>query len=233
MYFTETPALREIEQMMRLIPNFPQRGRGTVLIHGGNRIRGDCSFCMHHRERPPNIGCNYSEEDCIAQKIRSGKATPAEVFRETLYAAPSTQFQKRLRQYVKESENSPMDYRNEKHRTVFEDFIRKKDRNNQAFMSALYLLSADFMLWRCVRRAVVNNIICFEQIRLHGTNENSYPLFCAAKDLYLGTKLLTVSDLADKTLVPPKMFALICNAMAIRRFGLGALESMKRGKKQC
>ena len=96
-------------------------------------------------------------------------------------------------------------------------------------MSALYLLTADFMLWHCVKYAVVNNAICFEQVRLHGTNTNSYPLFCAAKDLYLGTRNLTVSELADKSLVTPKVFGLICNAMAIRRFGLGALENMKRG----
>lgn len=56
-----------------------------------------------------------------------------------------------------------------------------------------------------------------------------HPLFCAAKDLYLGTGCLTVSDLAYKSLVPPKAFRLICNAMAIRRFGLGAITSMKRG----
>lgn len=230
MYFTETHELREFEKMMRLIPNLPQRGHGIVLIHGGNRIRDDCSFCMHRRERPPNLFCGYGDS-CIAQQIRCGKAAPAEVFTETLYAASSPLFQKRLKQYIKESENEPMDYRSEKHRTVFEDFIRKKDHSNQALMSALYLLTADFMLWRCVRYAVVNNVICFEQIHLHGTNTDSYPLLCAAKDLYLGTKILTVSDLADKSLVPPKTFGLICNAMTIRRFGLGSLESMKRGER--
>ncbi|MEI3117209.1 MAG: hypothetical protein V8S30_04030 [Merdibacter sp.] len=228
MYFTETKALREMEKMMRLIPNFPQRGHGVVLLHGGNRIRDDCSFCMHRRDKPPDVICVY-DNSCIAQRIRCGNAAPAEVFRETLYAASSPLFQKRLGQYIKESEDKPMDYRNEKHRAVFEDFIRKKDRNNQALMSALYLLTADFMLWRCVKYAVVNNAICFEQVRLHGTNTNSYPLFCAAKDLYLGTRNLTVSELADKSLVTPKVFGLICNAMAIRRFGLGALENMKRG----
>ncbi len=58
--------------------------------------------------------------------------------------------------------------------------------------------------------------------------ENSYPLFCAAKDLYLGTKHLTVRDLADAELISPKVFALICNAMAIRRFGLGAIQYEER-----
>lgn len=138
-------------------------------------------------------------------------------------------FQRRLRQYMKESRMNPMDYRNEKHRREFENTVRKKNKKNYAFMAALYLLTADCMLWRSVKNCVVENVICFEEIRLHGTDENSYALFCAAKDLYLGTKYLSVSDLADRELVPPRMFALICNAMAIRRFGLGAIHFTTRG----
>lgn len=229
MYFTETDALRKIERLMQHIPNFPQKGHGIVILQSGNRIRDDCMCCMHHRGRPPNYDCGYDESSCIVQRIRYGKASPGEVFRETLYAAVFPPFQKRLNQYIKESEKEPMDYRNEKHHAVFESFIKKRDRNNQALMSALYLLTADFMLWRSVKYCIGNNVICFEQIHLHGTTAYSYPLFCAAKDLYLGTNCLTVSDLADKNLVPPKAFRLICNAMAIRRFGLGAITSVKRG----
>lgn len=127
---------------------------------------------------------------------------------------------------------NPMDYRNEKHRREFENTVRKKNKKNYAFMAALYLLTADCMLWRSVKNCVVENVICFEEIRLHGTDENSYALFCAAKDLYLGTKYLSVSDLADRELVPPRMFALICNAMAIRRFGLGAIHFTARGDRK-
>lgn len=229
MYFAETETLREMERLMQRIPNFPQKGHGIVVLKSGNRIRDDCMCCMHRRGRPPDYSCGYGEGSCIAQRIRHGNASPGEVIGETLYAAISPPFIRRLNQYIKESERKPMDYRNEKHRAVFEDFIKKRDQNNQALMSALYLLTADFMLWRSVKYCVVNNAICFEQIRLHGTTADSYPLFCAAKDLYLGTDCLTISDLADKSLVPPKAFRLICNAMAIRRFGLGAIAAMKRG----
>ena len=45
-----------------------------------------------------------------------------------------------------------------------------------------------------------------------------------AKDLTLGTKHITVSDLSDADLVPPMLFRTICNAMAIRRFGLAAIK---------
>ena len=121
-----------------------------------------------------------------------------------------------------------MEYRNEKHHIVFTETIKHMNRKNKALMAALYLLTADFALWKCVRHAVVNSVICFEQVRLRGTNTNSYPLFCAAKDLYLGTKHLTVSDLADAELISPKTFSLICNAMAIRRFGLGAIQYEER-----
>ncbi len=232
MYFTETDALREMERLMQCIPNFPQRGHGIVILKGGSGIRDDCMYCMHRQGRPPDFGCALRENFCIAQRIRSGKATPGEVLGETLYAAVYPPFQQRLNQYIKENEENPMEYRNEKHRAVFENAIQKRDQKNLALMSALYLLTADFMLWRCVRYAVVNNVICFEQIHLHGTNANSYPLFCAAKDLYLGTKNLTVSDLADKSLVPPKTFGLICNAMAIRRFGIGAIHFATGGTAQ-
>ena len=62
----------------------------------------------------------------------------------------------------------------------------------------------------------------FENIKLNNCAERAYTLYCAAKDLTLGTKHLTVSDLSDANLVPPMLFRTICNAMAIRRFGLAA-----------
>ena len=53
--------------------------------------------------------------------------------------------------------------------------------------------------------------------------EEGYALYCAAKDLYLGTKNLTVRDLAAPEVITPKLFGLICNGMAVRRFGVGAI----------
>ena len=40
----------------------------------------------------------------------------------------------------------------------------------------------------------------------------------------LGTKHITVSDLADADLVPSMLFRTICNVVAIRRFGLVAVK---------
>ena len=64
----------------------------------------------------------------------------------------------------------------------------------------------------------------FGKLRPKNCSEYSYPLYCAAKDLYLGTKHITLNDLADNKLINAKTFALICNAMAIRKYGLGAIQ---------
>lgn len=137
-------------------------------------------------------------------------------------------FRHRLNQYLKESEMNPMRYKNEKHQSEFEVAIRKRDKKDYAMMAALYLLTADLRLWNLSKRHVGKIKINFADIRLKNIHENGYALFCCAKDLCLGTKHLTVADLADTDLIPPKLFELICNAMAIRRFGLGAIKTTER-----
>lgn len=114
-------------------------------------------------------------------------------------------------------------YRNDKHKAIFENAVRKKDIKNYTLMAALYLLSADLRLWQIMKHYIEMNKINFEQVRLSGINEDAYALYCTAMDLYLGTKHLTISDLADTDLISPRMFAVICNAITVRRFGLNAI----------
>ena len=120
----------------------------------------------------------------------------------------------------------PMTFINEKHRLNFDEALSRLnqlDRNNYALMSAIYLLTADLRLWFQSKRFVENHGISFGKLRPKNCSEDTYPLYCAAKDLYLGTKHITINDLADNKLINAKTFALICNAMAIRKFGLGAV----------
>lgn len=56
----------------------------------------------------------------------------------------------------------------------------------------------------------------FENIKLNSCSERAYTLYCAAKDLTLGTKHITVSDLSDADLVPPMLFRTICNCHQTR-----------------
>ena len=185
----------------------------------------DCRYCPYYRGKRK---CTASQCPCIEERIVAGAASRAEVMAETMRDIHNGAFRRRLNQFIKESEERHMNFRNEKHRLAFVEAIRKLDKKNFALMSALYLLTAEHKLWMQIRNYVERNEIKFERFKPKDSTENGYTLLCCAKDLYLGTKHITISDLADTELIAPRMFALICNAMAIRRFGLGAIQYKER-----
>lgn len=208
MYFSDSYELRQLERLMTTIPNFRPRGHGVVILRR----------------------YEYTDNDCpsIDERITAGAASLTEAVAETMAGIVYPPFVKRLNQYLKESEVNPMTFKNQKHRTVFTEAVARLDKKNYALMAAVYLLTADCRLWNTTARYVQKNEILFENIRLKGATETGYTLYCAAKDLYLGTKNLTIGDLADTTLIDPQTFGLVCNAMAIRRYGVGAVKFKER-----
>ena len=121
-------------------------------------------------------------------------------------------------------------FRNNAHRTVFLEVSRNMNRSNNAVLAALYLLTADSRLWNQVKDCVQHNQILFDQMRPKDHSTNSYALLCVAKDLCLGTNHMTLCDLADTELIPPKIFVIICNSMAIYRLGLDAIQEAPERK---
>ncbi len=168
---------------------------------------------------PRGVGFRFTEAQVF---ITITAATPTEILAETMRQIRCPPFRKRFNEYI-ESEETPMTYLNEKHRARFTLAAKNIPKANYALLSALYLLTADQRLWSCCKHHINNGCVFFENIKLHNCTERAYTLYCAAKDLTLGTKHLTVSDLSDADLVPPMLFRTICNAMAIRRFGLAAI----------
>ena len=169
--------------------------------------------------KPRGVGFRFAEP----QIFIAVTATPAEILSATVQQIRCPPFRKRFYEYI-ESEENPMIYLNERHRARFDLAAKNVRRDNYALLSALYLLTADGRLWNCCKHHIAANTVFFEKIKLYDCSERAYTLYCAAKDLTLGTKHITVSDLADADLVPPMLFRTICNAMAIRRFGLAAIK---------
>lgn len=116
-----------------------------------------------------------------------------------------------------------MKYRNEIHERIFHRVADRQDRSDYALLAALYLLSADKMLWQSMQEQLVKGKLSFSSKSIRDIGEFGYTLYCAAKDIYTGSKHLSICDLADKDLIPPQLFELICNAMLIRRYGIAVL----------
>jgi len=208
MTFTHSPYLQSLERMMQTIPNFRPPGHGLYVQR--------------------SIIYPIEIYDCSRKRSVVESTSYREAIKETMTYIRHDPFHRRLNRFLQESEGHPMIFQNEKHRETFAGVTGRKNKKNLALMSALYLLTADAWLWQKVKRYVSKAAIDFESIQLHGASGNDYALFCCAKDLYLGTKHITISDLADAELISSRLFGLICNAMAIRRFGLGAIQYKER-----
>ena len=103
---------------------------------------------------------------------------------------------------------------------------------DKELMCKLYLLTADRKLWQISKQWVDKNRIPLQHIHLRAGGAECYILLCCAKDLTLGTKHLSIDDLADTTVITPQMFEILCNAIAIRRFGLDAIQYQGRREKR-
>lgn len=113
-------------------------------------------------------------------------------------------------------------YNNKRHQEIFEKAIIKKNENNYALLAAIYLFTSDNELWKVTKDHVKKNDIVFDEIKLNAIHSKAYILFCVAQDLYLGTRQVTISDITNKHLVDSKLYEVICNGMAICRFGRNA-----------
>ena len=51
-----------------------------------------------------------------------------------------------------------------------------------------------------------------------------YILFHAARDVYLGTKHIRLSELTDRELIPDEILRLIVNAFVMERYGVDIVE---------
>ncbi len=128
-----------------------------------------------------------------------------------------------------------MKFRNNAHRAAFMEAIKDMRRSDNATLAAVYSLTADSRLWNQTKHCVRPHGILFDQMKSTGYTANSYALLCIAKDLCLGTTHIALGDLADPELIPPKLYGVICNAIAIGRYGLQTVHAQpehKTGRKE-
>ena len=221
MYFTADMPLFCYEILMQGIPDFLPRGHGTYIYRRETvpATQTDCQYCLYYHGGK----CNLEECPFLELKIANGTATVPQIMSAVFSAVTYPPFNWRLNRYIRESENKIMNYYGKKHESDFKQTLDRIDPNNLRVLSAVYLLTANTQLWRRVQNQVEKNCIHFDRMNLGSVDEKAYTLFCCAKDLYLGTKHITIADLADEQLISHKMFGIICNALAIRRFGADVL----------
>ena len=104
-----------------------------------------------------------------------------------------------------------MIYRGTAHKYIFEKFLSHggPDKLKMDIVSSVYLLSADSRLWARAKHYIKHNKIAFDEIPLVGIRTSEFILYKAAKNLCLGTDGISISELADREIIPHSLLELI------------------------
>lgn len=91
-----------------------------------------------------------------------------------------------------------MEFRGEKHRQIFQNYIRRqKHRPSAHHLAAVYLLTADKTLWKQVRGAFRDGKADLPAVHLCGIQPDAYALFRSAKELLTGEPMVGLAELSQ------------------------------------
>ncbi|OGO93616.1 MAG: hypothetical protein A2Y17_00725 [Clostridiales bacterium GWF2_38_85] len=122
-----------------------------------------------------------------------------------------------------------MFYKNNEHKRRFVESIQSVKisitKLEPQFISSLYLLTSNSMLWRRAEISVGWDKIMFKNIELKSISPDGYTLCKVAHDIYENTSHIKFNDLHNNKLISDVMLKLIMRAIEIRRNGSSAFLS--------
>lgn len=126
-----------------------------------------------------------------------------------------------------------MVFRNDNHGVLFEKEIRYHKGCSRKMTAALFLLTADSRLWHQAENHIGSNEIDITAIKPRRLDAMAYVCFTVAKDIITGSRTVSLTELADTSMLSPRYFLVIQTAMLIRGYGLNAADRVlftDRGK---
>lgn len=194
-----------------------------MLLETGRKLYTDrdfsCVYCLDYEKKS---GCKHKVCQYTPEKVYCGCASLTAVWRYLAFEIGHERLIKRVIHYIricKRKKNNPTVFYDTAHQTVFSNYYLKLNHENSKLIAAVYLLSADERLRKSAWSHINMNDISFGKIKPKNLSSDTYTLFCAAKDLYLGSEHFSFSDLADPAVVDITRFCLVLNALGIIRFG--------------
>ena len=117
-----------------------------------------------------------------------------------------------------------MVFRNDNHGVLFEKEIRYHKGCSRKMTAALFLLTADSRLWHQAENHIGTNEIDIVAMQPRRLDAMAYVCFAVAKDIITGSKTVSITELADASMLSPRYFLVIQTAMLIRGYGLNAAD---------
>ena len=218
-FFMCDSELREIEQLMMLVPNFLPRRSGVIVVQ--KYRNGDVPNNLDRDYNQLTAYCCKDRSSGAANKIPCGVFDYEEILCSCFERCESQQLNLRLgdliRNFNGELFSSP------KHRLRFKTICRIQDEaletKSETYLSALFLLTADVHLWRAAKDHIFTERIEFKKMNLRDINTDGYALYQMAKTLIYGKEYIQISEIADKDLIGNQAFKTIIHAILVTRYG--------------
>lgn len=117
-----------------------------------------------------------------------------------------------------------MRFKNAMRRKNFTGFVSPKNANyycnRSEFIAAVFLLSADELLWEHSKSAIARYAVNFDSIDLSGISTDGYALYKAAKTVYNGDSDISLSELCDWSLIDDPTTMTIFEGVMLARNGI-------------
>ena len=201
MYFTnEKLCVLECEMVKK--PNFEKRASGVRILSSGS---------MKTKMTSPDSYTVY--EDMLKRMLR-----------EIRYSA----LNERVNQAMHQKKSEEYIFQDDRHRIRFNNLLQagelREIRSSPAFVSALFLLTADPFVWYRTSHCVSDGAIYFYD-SLWGANPSNQFLYQTARDIYRGFMHLSLTDLCSSTVISDQLLSLLMTAFLLRRYGISILEN--------
>lgn len=122
-----------------------------------------------------------------------------------------------------------MFFRGKKHEETFELELDYRPSYDNRYIAALYLLTADTKLWYQVRDQFGTRAVNVGEMRPKRLSGEAYVFYMLARDILLGTKTVSITELADRGLLSSKGFQVLTVSLMIRGYGLKRAEELYVG----
>ena len=209
-----------LDSFMRQAANSKKKGGGLFIKKSDlSKELFLCSNCPEYKDER----CILKKCPLIKYRIEYNLASKEEVLKAIQYDTGNIKLKHRIEEMLEDDVMKNKMFATLGHQSRFEKAIKTINKKNKSLVAAVYLLTIDNKVWSEFRPFVSTNNIPLDTKRLHSSGEFGYVYYCAAKDLLLGTRSITIGELADKSLVPARVFALIINAFSIKQYGIKAI----------
>jgi hypothetical protein len=211
--------LRELEQLMMLVPNFMPRKSGMIVLHGIN------GKALVSKFNPCSCGGRQYQMSKSDNKKSESIITEKDNYKDILFTSFKNQRSFRLNERLIDlARNYDGElFTNDNHRLRFYSVCRLQDvisdNINSWHLATLYIITADENLWSCAKEHVYSDFFDFKSMHLRGINTDGYALYQTARTIMLEREYIKLSEIADKALVGDIAFKAIINGVLISKYG--------------